>query len=77
MRESALEMTKTFDLLVVGAGPTGIAIGAEARKAGLDVLLVDRGHLTQAILDFPTFMTFLTTRDKLEIAQNIRLPSCW
>ncbi len=57
-----------LDLLVVGAGPTGIAIGAEARRAGLSVLLADRGQLTQAILDFPTFMTFFTTRDKLEIA---------
>lgn len=58
----------SLDLLVVGAGPTGIAIGAEARKAGLNVLLADKGALTQAILDFPTFMTFFTTRDLLEIA---------
>jgi thioredoxin reductase (NADPH) len=56
------------DLIVIGAGPTGIAIGAEARKAGLDVLLIDRGPLTAAILEFPTYMTFFTTRDKLEIA---------
>lgn len=62
-----------LDLLVVGAGPTGIAIGAEARQAGLNVLLVDRGQLTQAILDFPAFMTFFTTRDKLEIAN---VPFC-
>lgn len=57
-----------LDLLVVGAGPTGIAIGAEARKAGLDFLLVDRGPLCAAIVDFPTGMLFFTTRDKLEIA---------
>jgi len=57
-----------LDLLVVGAGPTGIAIGAEARRAGLDVLLVDRGPLTAAIQDFPTYMTFFTTRERLEIA---------
>lgn len=59
---------KAFDLIVVGAGPTGIAIGAEARKAGLSVLLIDRGPLTAAILNFPTYMNFFTTRDKLEIA---------
>lgn len=64
---------KRLDLLVVGAGPTGLAIGAEARKAGLDVLLVDRGALTAAILDFPTHMTFFTTRDLLEIA-DLPLP---
>ena len=56
------------DLLVVGAGPTGIAIGAEARRAGLDVLLLDRGALCNAILNFPTNMQFFTTRDLLEIA---------
>ncbi len=57
-----------LDLLVVGAGPTGLAIGAEARSAGLDVLLVDRGPLCAAIVDFPSSMLFFTTRDKLEIA---------
>ncbi len=57
-----------LDLLVVGAGPTGIAIGAEARQAGLTVLLVDRGPLTAAIQAYPTFVDFFTTRDRLEIA---------
>jgi thioredoxin reductase (NADPH) len=57
-----------LDLLIVGAGPTGIAIGAEASAAGISALLVERGALTQAILDFPTYMTFFTTRDLLEIA---------
>lgn len=56
------------DLLVVGAGPTGIAIGAEAKQAGLSVILVDRGPLVANLLDFPTYMTFFTTRDRLEVA---------
>lgn len=57
-----------LDLLVVGAGPTAIAIGADAVRAGLSVLLVDRGPLTAAIQGYPTFMEFFTTRDRLEIA---------
>lgn len=57
-----------YDLLVVGAGPTGIAIGAEARRAGLGVLLVDRGPLTAAIQDFPTYMQWFSTRERLAIA---------
>jgi thioredoxin reductase (NADPH) len=61
-------MTDILDLLVVGAGPTGIAIGAEARRRGLSVLLVDQGPLTAAIQGYPTFMEFFTTRDRLEIA---------
>lgn len=56
------------DLLVVGAGPTGIAIGAEARAAGLSTVLVDRGPLCAAIVGFPDDMIFFTTRDLLEIA---------
>ena len=58
----------TWDLLVVGAGPTGIAIGAEARAAGLSVLLVDRGPLVASLVDYPSDMLFFTTRDRLEIA---------
>lgn len=57
-----------LDLLVVGAGPTGIAIGAEARRAGLAVLLVERGPLVASIVGYPTDMQFFTTRDRLEIA---------
>ncbi|HEX7180786.1 MAG TPA: YpdA family putative bacillithiol disulfide reductase [Thermoanaerobaculia bacterium] len=59
---------EVLDLVVVGAGPTGIAIGAEARRAGLSVLVVDRGPITAAIQGYPTFMEFFTTRDRLEIA---------
>jgi thioredoxin reductase (NADPH) len=57
-----------LDLLVVGAGPTGIAIGAAARREGLSVLLVDRGPVTASIQEYPTFLQFFTTRDRLEIA---------
>lgn len=57
-----------LDLLVVGAGPTGIAIGAEARRNDLRVLLVDQGPLVNAIQQYPTDLTFFTTRDLLEIA---------
>ncbi len=57
-----------LDLAVVGAGPTGIAIGARARQAGLDVLLIDRGPLAAALVGFPTYMSFFTTRDLIEIA---------
>lgn len=61
-------MNDLEDLIVVGAGPTGLAIGAEATVKGLKNLLIERGALTQNILDFPTYMVFFTTRDKLEIA---------
>jgi thioredoxin reductase (NADPH) len=57
-----------LDLLVVGGGPTGIAVGAAARAAGLSYLVVERGALVASLVDYPVDMTFFTTRDKLEIA---------
>lgn len=69
MSQQTAQDPEILDLLVVGAGPTGIAIGAEARREGFSVLLVDRGSLTAAIQGYPTFMEFFTTRDRLEIAE--------
>lgn len=56
------------DLLVVGAGPTGIGLGAEALRAGLSTLVVDRGPLVASLVDYPAEMLFFTTRERLEIA---------
>lgn len=53
---------------MLGAGPTGISVGAEARRAGLAPLLVDRGPLVASLVDYPDEMLFFTTRDRLEIA---------
>ncbi len=61
-------MSEILDLIIVGAGPTGIAVGAEAKSAGMNPLLIDQGSLAEAIRGFPTHMEFFTTRDKLEIA---------
>jgi thioredoxin reductase (NADPH) len=57
-----------LDLLVIGAGPTGLATGAAARRAGLSVLVVDRGGLCEGIRGYPTDLLFFTTRERLEIA---------
>lgn len=57
-----------LDLLIVGAGPTGIAVGAAAKSAGISYLVVERGPLVASLVDYPVDMTFFTTRDRLEIA---------
>lgn len=57
-----------LDLLVIGAGPTGIAVGAEARRRGLSTLLVDQGPLVASLQAYPTDLVFFTTRERLEIA---------
>jgi thioredoxin reductase (NADPH) len=63
-----------FDLLVVGAGPTGLACAIEAQKAGLRAVVVDKGCLCNSLFHYPSHMTFFTTPELLEIG-NIPFPS--
>ena len=64
----------TFDLLVIGAGPTGLACAIEAQKAGLTALVIDKGCLCNSIYHYPANMTFFTTPELLEIG-DIPFPS--
>jgi len=64
----------TFDLLVVGAGPTGLACAIEAQKTGLRVVLVDKGCVCNSLYHYPAHMTFFTTSELLEIG-DIPFPS--
>jgi thioredoxin reductase (NADPH) len=57
-----------FDIGIVGAGPCGIAAGVAARELGLDCVLFDRGAVTQAMLEHPTYTTYFSGPEKLEIA---------
>jgi bacillithiol disulfide reductase len=63
-----------FDLLVVGAGPTGLASAIEANKAGFRVALVDKGCVCNSIFHYPAHMMFFTTSELLEIG-GIPFPS--
>jgi thioredoxin reductase (NADPH) len=63
-----------FDLLVIGAGPTGLACAIEAKKAGFRVVLVDKGCVCNSIFHYPAHMTFFTTSELLEIG-GIPFPS--
>jgi thioredoxin reductase (NADPH) len=63
-----------FDLLVVGAGPTGLACAIEAQKAGFRAVLVDKGCVCNSIFHYPAHMTFFTTSELLEIG-GIPFPS--
>jgi thioredoxin reductase (NADPH) len=56
-----------LDLAVVGAGPCGIAVGAAAVHAGLRAVLFDRGAVTDSLLQYPYYMTFFSTAEKLEV----------
>lgn len=63
-----------FDLLVVGAGPTGLACTIEAKKAGFRAVAVDKGCICNSLFHYPSQMTFFTTPELLEIG-DIPFPS--
>jgi thioredoxin reductase (NADPH) len=63
-----------FDVLVIGAGPTGMACAIEAQRAGFRSVLVDKGCLCNSLFHYPSHMTFFTTSELLEIG-DIPFPS--
>lgn len=56
-----------MDVIIIGAGPIGIACGIEAKKRGLDYLVLDKGPLVNSLYRYPLNMTFFSTAEKLEI----------
>jgi thioredoxin reductase (NADPH) len=59
----------TYDLIIIGAGPIGLACGIEAKKAGLNYLIIEKGCLVNSIYHYPLNMTFFSTSDRLEIGE--------
>ena len=55
------------DLIIIGAGPIGLACGIEAKKNNLDYVIIDKGMLVNSIYNYPVNTTFFSTSDKLEI----------
>src|SRR5208337_4025894 len=67
-------MHEPLDILIVGAGPTGLACAIEAVARNLKVLVMEKGVLVNSIYNYPSTMTFFTTRERLEIG-DLPLPS--
>jgi thioredoxin reductase (NADPH) len=67
-------MPEVIDVLIVGAGPTGLACGIEAQRAGLKPLILEKGCLVNSLFNYPPGMTFFTSRERLVIG-DIPLPS--
>ena len=57
------------DLIIIGAGPIGLACGIEAKKNNLDYEIIDKGMLVNSIFNYPVNTTFFSTADKLEIGE--------
>ncbi len=56
-----------YDLIIIGGGPCGLAMGIEATKSGLDYLILEKGNLTESIRRYPRRMKFFSTAENIEI----------
>jgi thioredoxin reductase (NADPH) len=67
--ESSMETAgeDVLDILVIGAGPCGLAVGIAAREKGLSCAIFDRGAVTQSMTEHPTYTTYFSGPEKLEI----------
>ncbi len=72
--DEKLSADTLFDVLVIGAGPTGLSCAIEAQRAGFRSVLVDKGCVCNSLFHYPSHMTFFTTSELLEIG-DIPFPS--
>lgn len=56
-----------YDLIIVGGGPIGLACAIEAQKKNLKYLILEKGALVNSIFNYPLYMTFFSTAERLEI----------
>ena len=57
----------TYDIVIIGGGPTGINMGIHCEKRKLNYLILEKGVLVNSLYHFPVNMTFFSTSKKLEI----------
>ncbi|WP_312765142.1 YpdA family putative bacillithiol disulfide reductase [Epilithonimonas sp.] len=56
-----------YDVLIVGAGPIGLACALEAKKNNLKYIVIEKGTVANSLYNYPLYMTFFSTADRLEI----------
>lgn len=57
----------SYQLIIIGGGPIGIACALEARKVGLPYLILEKGCLVNSLYNYPANMTFFSTSERIEI----------
>ena len=67
--EAIMAASGNYDVIIIGAGPIGLACGIEAKKAGLSYVIIDKGCLVNSLYHYPFNMTFFSTSEKLEIGE--------
>ncbi len=56
-----------FDIIIIGAGPSGLSVAIEAQKNGLNYVVIEKGSIVNSIQNFPAEMSFFSTPELLEI----------
>ncbi len=56
-----------YDVLIVGGGPIGLASALEAKKNNLKYIIIEKGTVANSLYNYPLYMTFFSTADRLEI----------
>ncbi|MGK0386466.1 MAG: thioredoxin reductase (NADPH) [Patiriisocius sp.] len=62
-------MKNKYKVLIIGAGPIGIACALSCKKNNLDYVVLEKGALTNSIFNYPLNMSFFSTSEKLELDQ--------
>ena len=60
-------MSQHYTVIIIGGGPIGVACALEAKKRGIDYLILEKGALVNSIYNYPVNMTFFSTSERLEI----------
>jgi thioredoxin reductase (NADPH) len=60
-------MTNSYDVICIGAGPTGLSCAIEAKREGMRPLVIDKGCLCNSLFHYPTNLQFFTTPERMEI----------
>lgn len=75
LQEAHLDATKSFrrihmiieHTIIIGAGPCGLAAGIELQRVGITPLIIEKRNVVHSISQYPTYMNFFSTADRLEI----------
>lgn len=59
--------TPQYDIIIIGGGPIGMACAIAAQRKGLSYLILEKGALVNSLFNYPLYMTFFSTAERLEI----------
>lgn len=62
-------MQKEYDVIIIGSGPIGMACAIEAKRKSLNYLIIEKGALVNSLYNYPLYMTFFSTSERLEIGE--------